>query len=189
MALDEKDKKDIQTIIDDGLAGAGEQFAKQARTAAETAMQDLTEKVDGLAGKQTAGEGLTADDVKKVVDEAVQAGFTVRDETTSKAAEESEAQKKIGDARKKFIEANASKIPSAYHQHIPFDTEDEDALKAGLEKAQEALQADAASGDYGIKAADIGASAPGQATDGGAVDLEKMSPTQKIAAGLTESGK
>lgn len=183
MALSEEDRKDVQTIIDDALAGAGEQFATQARTAAEEVLAKIGAQVETLAGRveEAAKAGADPEAVRKVVADALAAEMAGRDEAAKKAADDEAAGRKVADAREAFLREKAPKVPEAYRAHIP-QTDDPAALEAGLAKAVAALQADAKA--FGWALPNIGAPAGGPAA-GTAPDPANLSPTQKIAQGLS----
>lgn len=184
--MEEKEIRElVAQALADEMATAGEQFKSLATEAAETAVSalkgqviELGERLDAtLAG--SGGEAMTAEQVGEIVNQRLAETETQRAERQAGEA----AKKKVVDARKAFIDSQASGVPTAYHSHIP-ETDDEAELAKGLEAAVAAFRADVGSGQYGVRATDLGASAPSGAGDVTTLDPEKMTATQKIQAGL-----
>jgi hypothetical protein len=182
-------KEEVQKIVQDTVASAVSQAVNtNVGEAVTKAVEKVTGDVKTLAEKVTAIEtaksetgegkpaGLTADDVAKLLDDRL----AEQAKANQKTAENEAAAKAKAAAREKFIKENAAKVPESYLSHIP-ESDVEEELKAGLGKATAALKADAEKFGWG---ANIGASASAAGGDG--VDVEKMSATQKIAAGLAE---
>jgi hypothetical protein len=167
MALEKADLEQINTIIGVAITAAATETAKQVGA--------LTTRLD-----EAAKGALTAEAVKAQIAEALTAERTA---AATQAAEKVKADEAAATARTAFIAVNAGKLPAAYQALIPASA-DEAALKAGLEKANEQLKADLASGKYAMQAQSLGADAPNK--PGNAGDVDKLSPTQKIAAGMAE---
>jgi hypothetical protein len=188
--MDKDLRKEIDTIIADALAGAGEQLATQAQTAATQAISsglaDMTGKLDQF-GKQLAA--VTPEAVNKTVAETVKttvAGeLKAREDAAAKKAAEDGAKDKVTQARAKFLADKAAKLPETYHALIPV-TDKPAELEAGLAAAQAKLEADLKA--MGATLPSLGASAGGEVRKV-ALDPAKMSPTQKIAAGLESMKK
>lgn len=180
------DPEKIQAMIDDAIAGAGEQFAAQAREAAQEAITaglgDLKTSVQQIANRiataEQSVEAISPEAVKQAVAETVAAELASRDEQAQADAESQAAEHSRQQAREAFIASNASKIPAAYHTYIPV-TDDEGELQAGLDKAVEQLQADAKT--HGWQMPDIGATA-----DAGGNGDAATPPTEQEA---TRSGQ
>lgn len=162
------DKEEIRSMIDDAMASAGEQFAEQARNAAIEAIGEKAGEINASIRQiaerlDSAGSGDDDPvDVKQAVADAVATALAERDEAARQTAQQAAEAQRKADARKAYIEANAAKIPPAYHSHIP-ETADEAELAAGLDAAIETLKADAEA--YGWQMPDLGASAGGEDTD------------------------
>lgn len=165
------------------VATAVEQAMGELGGPLRKSVQALTERLAQVEETAKAGTGLKAEDVKRLVAEGVGA---LRTEITDQKAK-AETSEKVRQARQAYIDQHGAKIPAAYLAAVP-ETDDEAALKAGVEKATGQLKADLASGKYAMKAADLGASAPSGAGKP-PLDPEKLSPTDKIAAGLAAQQK
>lgn len=159
--LDEQDKKAIQTMIDDGLAGAGERFAEQAKGAATETIEDLKGKVlsfekaveEMKATQDAAAKAAAGGAEKKAADEAAAKAATDKkaaDDAAAKAAAERKAK------RDAYLKEKAAKLPSAYLAGLG-DTDDPAEMDRAISAGFAALKADADKGL--IKLADAGASA------------------------------
>jgi hypothetical protein len=184
MPLDEQTKTGVQAIIDDAMAGAGEQLASQARAAAEEALGRIGPELKGLAdqvselAKRPAG-GADAE----AVNQAVAAAMAARDKAGEQANADKAAKQAVSDARQTFVSAKGDKLPEAYKAMIP-ESADEAELQAGLDKAIAQLQADAKAHGWRVD----GFGSPASEKPAAKPDVDSMSPTQKIKAGI-EAGK
>jgi len=144
MTLEKADLESIQTMISDGLAGAGEGLATQARTAATEAIEAGTAKFTGDIAKLSERlDKLPATpevkDLDKIVSERVKAALAEQATAQAKTAEETAARRKLADAKADFIAKNAAKLPKEYHHLIP-ETQDAAALQAGVDAAMAAFK-------------------------------------------------
>lgn len=163
------EEQDVKKLIDDALAGAGEQFAQQARTAAQEAIADAAAKttasIEQLAAKieqAASAKGVDAATLEKLVADKLEATLAARDEQAKTAAQQTAAEQALKQARDAFLAEKAAKVPEVYRGLIPASDKPEE-LQAGLDKAIKAMQDDAAK--YGWKLPDLGASA-GQQPEG-----------------------
>jgi hypothetical protein len=182
-ALQQEIDKMVQATIGDALAGAGEQFATQATTAATAVLADIRKAVDGLAGKVEAVVAAGKSDeaaIGKVVSQKLAAELKAREDAAASRNADAAAKKKVADARAAFIGEKAKKLPAAYQAMIP-ETDDPAALQAALEKAVTQLQADVQA--IGGKLPDLGSSAGGQA---GAAATTPVAKTRTELAAMTK---
>ncbi|MCE5279377.1 MAG: hypothetical protein ABFD92_02005 [Planctomycetaceae bacterium] len=178
MAIAAEDRQEIIGIIDNAISGAAEMTKKQIKDLSDQIAAQLEGiKVNGKPVDESAIKAIVADTIKAQQDAAAAAAAKDEQAKADKA--------KAAKARDDYIAANAPKIPAAYLKGVP-ETEDPDALKAAVDAAAAAYKGDVDSGAF--KPADVGAAAPAAASSS-AADIEKLSPTQKIAAGLAEAAK
>jgi polyhydroxyalkanoate synthesis regulator phasin len=172
MALEAADLKIIETKISDALVGAGEPIVAQAKAAVAEALKEFSGKaeIDPAKLEETVNARVQAALEKQAADLAARSA----DDATKKAAV---------DAWTKVIAEKAPKLPAAYQALIAGETPEE--LAASTEKAVTQYQAD-------LKASGAVLPAAGTSSDGkgdtnaaaAAAAAAKLSPTQKIAAGL-----
>lgn len=180
MPLDEQDKKDIQAMLDDGLAGAGDGFAKQAQAAATETIAALQTQVQTLTDKLATFTVPPAEQIQQLVGDSVRAQLKiVSDDQTAQQAASAKSQKRQG-----FLAAKAAKIPAIYHALIP-DSDVEEELVAGMKKAIDTFTADVKAA--GGRLADLGSPANGSGdanTEAARANRANLSPTAKIESGL-----
>ena len=155
--LDENDKKEINTIISDALAGAGESFAQQARTAAQEVLTGVTTQVEQLAVKVSAGGEAKVSD--EALNNAVKTALQQQAQTAATQQAEAQAKQNVIAARDAFLKEKAPKLPSTYAAMIP-ETDKVEDLQAGLDKAVAKFNEDLTSA--GIPLPSLGSSANGQ---------------------------
>jgi hypothetical protein len=160
--MDAELKKEFQAMIDDALAGAGEQFAAQAKSAATEAItagtENITQQIAALDGKvaevaKAKPTGVDTGQLAELVNGKVAEALAAREADAAKAAEAQAAKAKVIDARNTFLKEKAAKIPEAYRAAIP-ETDDPEQLQAGLQRAVASLRADAKA--YGFALPELG---------------------------------
>jgi hypothetical protein len=171
MPLTPEDLQQVQQLLAAAVKPLAEK-ADQAATAAANA-HALAEEAQAKAG--------TADPaaVKSVVDAAVAEAEESRKTAADAAAAEEARKTAVREKRKGYLDQHAAKIPPAYLAAVP-ETDEEAALKAAVDAAAAAFQADVSGGRFGVQPASVGATAP--AKTAGAQPA--ASPQQRIADGL-----
>jgi len=193
MALDANDLTQINTIISDALAGAGESFATQARTAAtETITAQIGTLTTGLKAVEDkvaaipAAGGVKPEDLSKAVSDQVQSVLAQQAKDRQTAETQAAADKAIADKREAYIAKHGAKLPKTYHHLIP-KTADEAELATAVATATAALTEDMKS--VGATLPSLGAAA-GAAADGNAAAADQAANRGKNpVAGLVEAYK
>lgn len=167
------EQKDVQALIDDALAGAGERFAEQAKTAATETLNELKGKVISFEAAVEAlkaakspeaqpAEDPSGTETQAAADAAANAEASAKIAADAKIAAVADAAKAAERKAKRaaYLTAKAGKLPAAYQTAIP-DTDDEAELDAAVAAGFAALKADAEKGL--IRLPDAGAAAGGDA--------------------------
>ena len=168
----------IKALIDDALAGAGEQFAAQARTAAETV---ITEKVTAAITEIKSSIKLpTPEEIAATVKSTTAAELASQAKAAADAKAASDLAASTKAARDKFLGEKFPKLPAKYRTGIP-DTADEAQLAQAATAAMTEYAADLTAA--GVKI-DLGAPAGGKSeTVAPALktraELQKMSPAER----------
>lgn len=165
----------LATAIGEANKPLVEQLGKLQPPAAAAGNAAANTAGGNTAGGNTAGAGatggkpapVTAEDVAKIVAEQLK-GFQQTSQQTAQ--------------REAYLGSKLKDLPAAYRNQLGPDP----AKWAAEEQAiRDQFKADLAAA--GVKPADVGGDQPGGQKPGQAVDLSKLSPVQKVMAGLAAS--